>query len=1281
MDTSLQDTSARQDAIDYSSSYIVQAPAGSGKTSLLVQRFLNLLARVDRPEQVLAITFTRKAAEEMRERVIEELRKGLQPEPSEEGYALETWKLAQKVLQRNKDLNWDLLTAKERLRIKTIDSFCLYLANRLPLGSHFGAPLAPSEDTDPLYQSAVLSVLSAIDSLPEDNTAHQKARAAYENMLRFCGNDKGRLLGDLCTSLQNRSLWMQASHKYLLDLSNSDKAVADSAKAILNRQLTEAIRSYFQGTLNQLFDIFEEHALTDRLMAGMEYANSNLDPQLPLAIKLEKGINNFKNSTSNCNPLAKLDFYKALRKLCLTSSTSPSIRKKIDISIGFPPKTSKRRNEQLHKDFEELLEELREDTSEPTPLELFSLTVPLDSLPNDDGSDTAYKYSDDQFTNLSSVAYLLEICYSFLREVFRSEGVCDYTEIAHNAIEALGSENAPSELALQLDSDIKHILVDEYQDTSQAQLELLERLTSHWQQEQNERTIFMVGDPMQSIYRFRQADVGIYLRTQKHGLNRDKHDAGQIKPTSKILQTNFRSAPGLIDWFNDTFRLLFPNKEDVNTSAICYPDEKRQAVAPPSKINLTASDSEPFYKYHVYTADENIVSAEAQYTADLICEQRERLFKESANAEKPPKLAVLFQKRANAKEVIRLLRQEKIPYQATDLEPLSEAEPVRDLISLTKAMLHLNDRISWLALLRSPLVGLNDNEITRLTETRLAAINPAETNQTATNPAVTNRYGTVWELLDSPDFLSGDTWQDVDPNTTEEVKLRCKRLHDIIAQALKVRGEQPLSRWVQGTWLALGGPRTLQYQQEGALVSEYFAYLEQLEPNGLPDAAELERTLDKRYAVPSACDPKLIPVQMMTMHAAKGLEFDTVILPFLNSKGSTGENGLLRNIAVYSEDDSLAPSTVFAVQIDKNKTLENDADSETDNDNADSSDQDGDEPTDNSPNSVLYRQIKKQCDQNELKRLFYVAATRARQHLHLIIFGKMGKNALSITANSIAKILTKIPDIDDAFKNPLTYSADSSTASSQPSSAEAETDSEAAATQLTPITRLTHKAWENEDLEPPLGLEKDEAKLSPDHGPGSCKYADYGVVFHTLMELIGKYALPLSALSDSAQNYTESLISEALSDQKVSLDNPDYDHWREAMRNDLQAMLNSQQGRWAIGPHESSSYEQTVCSVSADEQGQREQRLDRVFTDGDRFWIIDYKTGHLNGHKTYEYHDKMEEYAQLIDQSRKHKEIHLALIYVNHKRTEDFGGPIYLDCGLYKDGHTSWGKEFAPKLD
>ena len=102
------DLKQRQKALDPEKSFLVQAPAGSGKTELLIQRYLRLLSRVDYPEQIISMTFTRKAAEEMKRRILEALKNAETQTEPESSHQRETWKHAKKALQRDREKNWRL---------------------------------------------------------------------------------------------------------------------------------------------------------------------------------------------------------------------------------------------------------------------------------------------------------------------------------------------------------------------------------------------------------------------------------------------------------------------------------------------------------------------------------------------------------------------------------------------------------------------------------------------------------------------------------------------------------------------------------------------------------------------------------------------------------------------------------------------------------------------------------------------------------------------------------------------------------------------------------------------------------------------------------------------------------------------------------------------------------------------------------------------------------------------------------------------------------------------
>jgi ATP-dependent exoDNAse (exonuclease V) beta subunit len=150
------DAQARERALDDRHSFIVQAPAGSGKTTVLTQRYLKLLSSVEQPEQVLAITFTRKAAGEMRERVQKALAGDIETKSPADALTLELARAARENATRR---GWGIDDSAARLRIQTIDAFNGYLANSLPITSQNGFGRGIADDPADLYALAARETL------------------------------------------------------------------------------------------------------------------------------------------------------------------------------------------------------------------------------------------------------------------------------------------------------------------------------------------------------------------------------------------------------------------------------------------------------------------------------------------------------------------------------------------------------------------------------------------------------------------------------------------------------------------------------------------------------------------------------------------------------------------------------------------------------------------------------------------------------------------------------------------------------------------------------------------------------------------------------------------------------------------------------------------------------------------------------------------------------------------------------------------------------------------
>ena len=158
---------------------------------------------------------------------------------------------------------------------------------------------------------------------------------------------------------------------------------------------------------------------------------------------------------------------------------------------------------------------------------------------------------------LQHMFVILRQAVAELRVVFAERGVVDFVELGLAAKEVLEDEEGnATELAADISERWRHLLVDEFQDTSRGQYELLTLIAKGWESA-GQGTCFLVGDPMQSIYMFRQAEVEFFERTRRHGLG---EGASALQLTPLQLQTNFRSHAGLVDRLNEMFGTIFPSQ-------------------------------------------------------------------------------------------------------------------------------------------------------------------------------------------------------------------------------------------------------------------------------------------------------------------------------------------------------------------------------------------------------------------------------------------------------------------------------------------------------------------------------------------------------------------------------------------------------------------------------------------------------------------------------------------------------------------------------------------------
>ena len=900
------DAAARQRALDTTRSFIVQAPAGSGKTELLIRRILCLLLTVEQPEQILAITFTRKAAAEMRERIRRALEKVApsisnatdEDKDSKElsAYDLEGREIAQKVLQRDMELGWGLLHNTQRLKLLTIDAFCASLTRSLPVTSTLGAPPSAEENVDDLYEGAALRTLNA--GL-EDSDAFGDA---VSRLLGEFDNNVSRLVGQLATMLKKRDQWLR--------LVGSE---------IKREDLEAAINHIVAEKLQVLSDLMPA-AVDERVIELARIAANTLRG-------LNNGVSPEADSFDQLSALpgvsmSDVSAWVALRNLLLTQKGT--LRKSVTKTSGFPTSPADAKSlgtsvDELKQSKQMMVDLLAEIDSDDFCFVLDKVNV----LPNEG-------YSDTQWQVLQDLFYVLRYAIADLRIEFASELRCDFTEIAICANEALGSDGAPTDLALELDYRLQHVLVDEFQDTSTSQFALFGKLVEGWQAGDG-RTFFAVGDPMQSIYRFRDAEVALFEEAKHNGVNAVALEVLQ-------LGVNFRSTPTAVNWCNSVFTEIFPTTAARDSGAVAFSPSLAFDNAGNSDDNSDgnsdAQDTEVcWHLSEVDMQDQEIT----RVSADLL--QRY-----------PGKtLAILVRTRSNLNDMFHCLRLADIPCRAVELESLQGRPVVADLRSLTWALLFPHDRIAWLSLLRAPWCGL--------TLAELSMISSLDANKT------------VWSLLIA--VIRNDSKEehiDISADSRE----RLARFLDVMEPAVNRARRDRVVEWVEGCWLQLGGPAVCNDESDIQAAELTISTLIDMQHNG--DLWHRDRVMARLGSLfaPSAI-PDCDHIQIMTIHKSKGLEFDSVLMPYTERK-PRGETSELLNWFESIDDNGetrclLAPLDTREDKVEKNKKT------------------DGKDRL-----TALIRQFHSERAANETLRLLYVATTRARSRLHLFASPKINKD-------------------------------------------------------------------------------------------------------------------------------------------------------------------------------------------------------------------------------------------------------------------------------------------------
>ncbi len=745
----MSDTTLRARALDPNVSFIVEAPAGSGKTELLVRRILALLTHGVEPEKILAITFTRKAAFEMKERLIR--------------YA------------RQDGVTIPFLT--ERLNILTIDAFCqkVVLSDALSLGELGSHRL---DDATPLKTELLYALLSHI--APED--PYQESVMA---VFQYFDNRLEQVVDQLYALLEKRAEWLPI-------------VLQHGGAALLEAQ----------------------------------------------ADVLEKLAGDLKIRFGSTEP------FTALKKIPPRVFTKEgSVRKKLPLDCQFD---------------EAQLALLKEIEILPDP------STPVSAI-------------------LAALLKLLPLLVAHFKVILREQDAMDFQEIAIRAIALL--EQDQDNLMQKWDARIDHILVDEFQDTSELQFRLLLALTQGWTAGEG-RSLFLVGDPKQSIYQFRNAEVGLFLRARQSGI-------GGMPLEFIRLEQNFRADKSIISWCNQAFSQLFPKEENALQGKIAFhPSVGRREFPDASGV---AS--------HFYLS--------AQEEAGGVVDHIETLLAKGG----APSIAILLRARSHAKDIVEVLSARKIPFHIKETERADAAMHRRDLEALAAAVLDQEDRLAWFALLRGPWGGMSLQALLEVAET--------------------SEDQTVWAALHSTRSSRG------------------KALREFLAPAMESDGLRPAEKLA--LLAGVVGLEPLLLKLADFVLS--------------PTRAELKAIMAS-LSLSSPAIEGPAGIEIMTIHQAKGLEFDHVFLPALHRR-------------VRGNDLPILLWQVFSLEEQFHFLL-------------------AERPVKGGEETPLYdflRALESTQNQYELMRLLYVALTRAKKGLVLTAVLDEMEAPLKVPKNSFLSLL------------------------------------------------------------------------------------------------------------------------------------------------------------------------------------------------------------------------------------------------------------------------------------
>jgi ATP-dependent helicase/nuclease subunit A len=861
------DRQARDFAIDPHHNVVLEASAGTGKTSVLVWRYINLLKAGVEPANILAITFTRKAAAEMRERIIRELREAA----------------GQSALDRARWL--ELRDRLGEIAISTIDAFCLSLLREFPLEADLDPGFAMADETEVprLVDEALDRALRIITGLAREDRDMALVLAqlgiartrqglalllarrlvAWSALERFLQKGPGQLTGDL------------VCRRAAVALQDALRAVPGGLQAFLADG--PAGHPRFQLLIRDL-----------QKLPALEHAGESA-----LRSLLDRVATHFLTADGQPRKAGGIRPYNT--------------------EAHYPSAEAARRHRaavyQVAPHIERVVSAFSRD-----------LNVVL----------------------ARGIKRMFGIALAQYRRALDERSVLDFSDVLERAVELLRRMDEFSQSRFRLESRYHHVLVDEFQDTSRAQWELVSLLVQSWGEGMglaSNPSIFIVGDRKQSIYRFRDAEVAVM------------HEAGRyiegLRPggsARRSISRSFRALPELLAFVNDLFaEIAAPaaRPDDFTyTEADRFPTDVPDPGFRGPVLGIAVAE-EPL-------ACAAAVAAEIQriLTEDTVRDRQTGTVRQAA----PGDIAVLFRSRASHREFEQALEARGIPTYVYKGLGFFDADEIKDTTALLRYLADPASDLRAAGLMRSRLVRLSDRALALLAPRLAAALTAA----------------------DPPPAMA--RLDDEDRRVLEHVRARAGAW---LARVDRVPPSDLLDEVLTSTaypYELRGGRR----QQAWENLKKMRGLVRRVQNRGYATLARIAGHIDALSAgdESNATIEALEAVNLMTVHASKGLEFPVVFVVNL-AKGASGPPQPVRVIADGYEGEPSVSVGPFV--------------SETD-------------------------EIEREREKEETKRLMYVALTRARDRVYLASVLKAG--ALQPGRGSLAEVL---PDsVRQVFANAAT---------------------------------------------------------------------------------------------------------------------------------------------------------------------------------------------------------------------------------------------------------------------